>query len=85
MACMGVPPATVRSLYPEIHDHSDASEKGEALLYSDELHGTPPVPSLLDTTLSIDDEVNVSLATAYRLENLWRISGEFVEVFCSRR
>lgn len=41
MGFMGVPPAAVRSLYPEINDHGNATEKGEALLHSDELHGTP--------------------------------------------
>jgi hypothetical protein len=82
---MGVPPAALRSLYPEINDHGDAAEKGEALLHSDELHGTPPVTQPLDAALSINDELNVTPAMAYSLENLWRIAGEFVEIFCARR
>ena len=39
-----VPPAAQRSLYPEINDDGDAEEKRQALLHSDELHITPPVP-----------------------------------------
>jgi hypothetical protein len=84
MGFMGVPPAAVRSLNPEINDDGDAAEKGETLLHSDELHGTPPVTHPLDAALSINDELNVTPAMAYSLENLWRISEEFLEVFCAR-
>ncbi len=78
------PPATQRSLYPQIHDNGDAEEKRETLLHSDELHGTPPVPPL-SPTLSINDELNVTLARVRSLENLWRFSGEILKILCPRR
>jgi hypothetical protein len=70
MGLMGVPSIAVRSLRPEINHDDDAQEKSETLLHSNERHGTPPRPQPLDTTLSIDDELNVVLAMAHSLENL---------------
>jgi hypothetical protein len=49
----------VRSLQPEIYDYSNAAEKGEALLHSGDLHGTPPATQPSDTALSINDALNV--------------------------
>jgi hypothetical protein len=39
---MVFPPAAERSLHPEIEDDGDAEEKGQTLLKSDGMHGTPP-------------------------------------------
>jgi hypothetical protein len=76
---MVVPPSAKRSLHPEIENNGDAEEKGETLLKRDDLHGAPPRK---DTSLFIEDKLNVALATAKSLETTWRFSGEFLKVFC---
>ena len=43
--------------------------------------GDPP----MDTTLSINDELNVAPARASSLKNPWRFPGEFLKIFCARQ